>query len=67
MAIDTRRFKNELEEAVTLQVKDDSLRKVPSISIYIERPDSESEIIITKAEALELLEGLYKVLKSKKR
>ncbi len=67
MAIDTRRFKNELEEAVTLQVKDDSLRKVPSIAVYLERPDSEAELLLTKAEALELLEGLYKVLKSKKR
>lgn len=67
MALYTRRFKNELGNDITLQVKDDSLKKVPSVSVYIERPDSEMEMIVTKAEALEVLEGLYKVLKGRPR
>jgi hypothetical protein len=67
MALYTRRFKNELGNDITLQVKDDSLKKVPSVSIYIEGPDSDMEMIVTKAEALEVLEGLYKVLKGRPR
>jgi hypothetical protein len=67
MALYTRRFKNELDNDIIVQVKDDSLKKVPSVSIYIEGPDSSSEMIITKAEALEVLEGLYSVLKGRKR
>lgn len=67
MALYTRRFQNELGNDITLQVKDASMQKVPSVSIYIEGPDSDTEMIITKAEALEVLEGLYTVLKARKR
>lgn len=67
MALHISRFRNESDEAVVLQVKDDALKKVPSVAVYIEREDSESELVLSKAEALELLEGLYKVLGSKKR
>lgn len=67
MALYTRRFRNELENDITLQVKDLPMQKVPTVAIYIEGPDSETEMTITKAEALEVLEGLYTVLKAKKR
>lgn len=67
MALYTRRFKNELGNDILVQVKDDALRKVPAVSVYIEGPDSDMEMIITKAEALEVLEGLYKVLKGRPR
>lgn len=67
MALYTRRFQNELGNDIVVQVKDDAMQKVPAVSIYIEGPNSDSEMIITKAEALEVLEGLYKVLKGRSR
>lgn len=67
MALYTRRFTNELGNEIVLQVKDDLHQKVPSVSIYIAGPDSETENIVTKQEAIEILEGLYKVLGAKKR
>ncbi len=67
MAIYTRRFKNENDVDVTVQVKDDAMKKVPSVSIYIDGADDDTELIMTKAEALEVLEGLYKVLKGRSR
>ena len=67
MAIYTRRFQNEHGKDVTVQVKDDSLKAVPSVSIYIDGADDDTELIMTKAEALEVLEGLYKVLKGRVR
>lgn len=62
-----RRFENELGNQILVQVKEASPRKAPSVSIYIEGPESESEMIVTKQEAIEILEGLYQVLKRKKR
>ena len=67
MALYTRRFTNELGNEITVQVKEMPMQKVPSVLIYIAGPDSETESIVTRQEAVEILEGLYKVLKVKKR
>ena len=66
MATYTRRFTNELGNQIVLQVSDEIRQNVKGIRIYIEGPDSDTENFVTRQEAVELLEGLSKIMKPKR-
>ncbi len=63
----SRQFANELGNTIILQVKEEKRHDVSGVFVYIAGPDSDTELFVTRQEAVELLEGLYKVLKTKKR
>ncbi len=66
MATYSRRFTNELGHAVVVQVSDEIRHGVKGIRMYIEGPDSDTESFVTRQEAVELLEGLSKIMKPKR-
>jgi hypothetical protein len=67
MRIYSRQFVNELGNTITLRVSVEERHGTKGISIYIAGPDSDTENFVTSQEAVELLEGLSKLLKPKRR
>jgi len=66
MATYSRRFVNELGNSIVVQVSDEMRHGVKGVRIYIEGPDSDTENFVTRQEAVELLEGLSKIMKPKR-
>jgi hypothetical protein len=66
MATYSRQFINELGNSVNVLVSDEERHGVKGIRIYIAGPDSDTENFITRQEAVELLEGLSKIMKPKR-
>jgi hypothetical protein len=67
MKVYSRQFVNELGNTVTLRVSEEMRHGVKGIVIYVAGPDSDTESFVTSQEAVELLEGLSKLLKPKRR
>ena len=65
MATYSRQFTNELGDSVTIQVSDEMRHDVKGIRIYVEGPSSDVESFMTRQEAVEVLEGLSKIMKPK--
>jgi hypothetical protein len=63
----SRRFVNEQGNTIILNVSEEERYGQKGIRIYIAGPDSETENFVTPMEAVELLEGLSKLLKPKRR
>ncbi len=66
MATYSRQFINELGNSVFVQVSDEERLGIKGIRIYIAGPDSDTENFVTRQEAVELLEGLSKLMKPKR-
>jgi hypothetical protein len=66
MATYSRQFSNELGNTIIVQVSDEVRHGVKGIRLYIAGPDSDSENFITRQEAVEVLEGLSKIMKPKR-
>jgi hypothetical protein len=66
MATYSRQFINELGNTIQVLVSDEMRHGIKGIRIYIAGPDSETENFVTPKEAVELLEGLSKILKPKR-
>jgi hypothetical protein len=66
MATYSRRFTNELGHPVVVQVSDEERHGMKGIRIYIEGPDSDVENFVTRQEAIELMEGLSKIMKTRR-
>ncbi len=66
MATYSRHFTNELGNSVTVVVSDEIRQNVKGIRIYISGPESETENFVTREEAVELMEGLSKIMKPKR-
>jgi hypothetical protein len=66
MATYSRHFTNELGNSISIQVSDEIRHNVKGIRIYIAGPDSDTENFVTRQEAVELLEGLSKIMKPKR-
>jgi hypothetical protein len=67
MKIYSRNFVNELGNTITVRVSEEMRHGMKGILIYMEGPDSEMENFVTPQEAVELLEGLSKLLKPRRR
>jgi hypothetical protein len=66
MATYSRQFINELGNSINVLVSDEERHGVKGIRIYIAGPDSDTENFVTRQEAVELLEGLSKIMKPKR-
>jgi hypothetical protein len=66
MATYSRQFINELGNSISVQVSDEMRHGIKGVRIYIAGPDSDTENFITRQEAVEVLEGLSKILKPKR-
>jgi hypothetical protein len=67
MKIYSRNFVNENGDNVTVRVSEEVRHGMKGILIYMASPDSEMENFVTPQEAVELLEGLSKLLKPRRR
>ena len=66
MATYSRQFINEQGNSVFVQVSDEERFGVKGILIYIAGPETDTENFVTRQEAVELLEGLSKLMKPKR-
>ena len=66
MATYSRQFINEQGNSVFVQVSDEERFGVKGIRIYIAGPETDTENFVTRQEAVELLEGLSKLMKPKR-
>ena len=65
MATYSRQFINDKGESVSVLVGDDDRNGVKGVRIYVTAPDEDSEIFISRQEAVEVLEGLSKIMRTK--
>jgi hypothetical protein len=66
MATYSRQFINERGDSTFVQVSDEERLGTKGIRIYIAGPDTDTENFVTRQEAVELLEGLSKLMKPKR-
>lgn len=59
----SRRFTNERGETVIVHASEKDAQGVSGILLSVAGPDSETELHITKQEAVEVLEALNKLMK----
>ncbi len=62
----SNRFQNEKGNDIYVRASEESLHNVPGILLYIAGPDSDTEMHVTKQEAIELLAVLSKILKTRR-
>jgi hypothetical protein len=67
MKIYSRQFVNEKGDTVHMTVSEEVRHGIKGIRMYLEGPGSDVENFVTLQEAVELLEGLSKLLKPKRR
>jgi len=67
MRTHSRQFVNELGNTIIVRVNEEKRHGMPGILLYVAGPDSDTELFITRQEAMEVLEGLSKVLKPGRR
>ena len=65
MATYSRQFINDKGKSVSVLVGDDDRNGVKGVRIYVTAPDEDSEIFISRQEAVEVLEGLSKIMRTK--
>lgn len=63
----SRQFQNELGNTITVRASAETVSGVPGILVAIIGPESDTELEVTRQEALELLEGISRVLNLKRR
>jgi hypothetical protein len=63
----TNRFQNELGHDIYVRAAEKEVAGTPSVVLYMAGPDSDTELEITRNEALELYRLLEKVLKPRGR
>jgi hypothetical protein len=63
----SRQFVNEEGNTISLRVNEEERHGSKGILIYLAGPDSDTELYITPQEAAELLEGLSRVARPKRR
>lgn len=59
----TKRFTNERGNEIYVRANEEPLHGVPGVLLYVAGPDSDTEMHITRQEALELMLLLSKILK----
>ena len=67
MKIYSRNFVNEEGNQIIVRISEETRHGMKGILIYLAGPDSEMENFVTPQEAVELLEGLSKILKPRRR
>jgi hypothetical protein len=67
MQIYSRQFVNEKGDRVSLRVSKEERHGTKGISLFLGGPDSELDSFVTLEEAVEILEGLSKLLKPSRR
>ena len=65
MATYSRQFINDKGESVSVLVGDDDRNGVKGVRIYVTAPEEDSEIFVSRQEAVEVLEGLSKIMRTK--
>jgi hypothetical protein len=65
MATYSRQFINDKGESVSVLVGDDDRNGVKGVRIYITAPEEDSEIFVSRQEAVEVLEGLSRIMRTK--
>ncbi len=65
MATYSRQFINDKGESVSVLVGDDDRNGVKGVRIYVTAPDEDSEIFVSRQEAVEVLEGLSRIMRTK--
>lgn len=60
----SHQFVNELGNRVSVRVHEETRYGAPGVVLHVGGPDSEGEFFVTRQEALELLTGLTRVLKT---
>jgi len=63
----SNRFTNEKGNTIYMRANEEPIQGVPGILLYLNGPDSDTEMHVTRQEALELMSLLSKLLKPSRR